>query len=308
MPRKCYVMCGKGGVGKTVCACALGLALSARGHRTLVISTDVISPIGDIFQVDAKSRPVEITSTLHVQDLTREDIISLWKERFGKEVYEVLSSFLPVEEDIVDYIANAPGIDELFTTYYIYDLARSGKYDTIVWDTAPGSGTLHLLRLLKILYTHLIEAESVYGRLLNFLMRARSLVESLRRRESRDPISLIKKWRNLVEEVEQFLKNETEFILITTPEKLSLTVCKNIKRELENFGIKVRKLVINQVIRDISEHIIRKRLENMLETMKLVDSELPEVEIKIEVPALEHDVRGICDVEKLVPYMLELVD
>ncbi len=291
-----------------MCACALGLALASRGHRTLVISTDVVSPIGDIFQVNAKSRPVEVAHNLQVLDLTREDIINLWKIRFGQEVYEVLSSFLPVEKDIVDYIANAPGIDELFAIYYIYDLARSGKYDIIVWDTAPGAGTLHLLRLLKIFYTHLIEAESVYGKLLNFLMKARSLVDSLKRKEPRDPISLIKKWRSLIEEIELFLKNETEFILITTPEKLSITICKNIKKELESFGIKVRKLVINQVVKELSEEIIRRKYESMLKTMRVIYSELPEVEVRVEIPALEHDICTVDDVRRLVPYVSRLVD
>jgi len=76
-------------------------------------------------------------------------VVEMWKDRFGDEVYELISSFLPVEEEIIEYVAGAPGIDEEFALSYVYDLYVSGEYDVIVWDTAPAGGTLALLKLAR---------------------------------------------------------------------------------------------------------------------------------------------------------------
>jgi len=59
----------------------------------------------------------------------------------------VVSSFLPVGEEVLQYISGAPGISEEFALSYIYDFYVGGEYDLIVWDTAPAGGTLSLLKL-----------------------------------------------------------------------------------------------------------------------------------------------------------------
>lgn len=36
-------------------------------------------------------------------------VLAKWKERFGDEIYEVISSFANVDYDFVDYVGTAPG-------------------------------------------------------------------------------------------------------------------------------------------------------------------------------------------------------
>jgi len=41
---------------------------------------------------------------LDIVELTRKTVLRLWREKFADEIYAVLSSFLPVEKNIIDYI------------------------------------------------------------------------------------------------------------------------------------------------------------------------------------------------------------
>ena len=146
---KIAMFCGKGGVGKTTSSSATAIHFALKGYRTLLISTDPAPSLSDILEVDVGGEitPLESVQGLHAVELDYDKIVELWKEKYGDEVYEVVTSFLPVEEEIIDYIAGAPGIDQEFALSYVYDLYMDGEYDIIIWDTAPSGGTLALLNL-----------------------------------------------------------------------------------------------------------------------------------------------------------------
>ncbi|HDI53239.1 MAG TPA: ArsA family ATPase, partial [Candidatus Bathyarchaeota archaeon] len=160
------MFCGKGGVGKTTAASATALHFARRGLKTLLISTDPTPSLSDILErnVSGSITPIEEVPGLEAVELDYETVIDMWKKRFGREVYEVVSSFLPVDEEIIEYVAGAPGIDEEFALSYVYDLYRSGRYDLIVWDTAPAGGTLSLIKLEEKFYRHLGDAARLYVR------------------------------------------------------------------------------------------------------------------------------------------------
>ena len=59
---------GKGGVGKTSIAAATAIACARRGHRTIVLSTDIAHSLGDAFGVDLGPTPLEIAPNLWAQE------------------------------------------------------------------------------------------------------------------------------------------------------------------------------------------------------------------------------------------------
>ncbi len=133
---KLVMVGGKGGVGKTTCASAIALKLAMDGKRVLVISSDPTPSLSDIFEVPIGSEEVKITEkyALYGLEIASDVVLAKWKERFGDEIYEVISTFANVDYDFVDYVGTAPGIEEEYMLSFIIELVESDKYDIVVWD------------------------------------------------------------------------------------------------------------------------------------------------------------------------------
>src|SRR3989304_4100612 len=145
-PKRLIMIGGKGGVGKTTCASAIALHFSLQGKRTLIISSDPTPSLSDIFEMEIGDRetPIKNTKDLFGIEISSDVVLKKWKERFGPEIYEVVSSFTSLDYDFVDYIGGAPGIEEEYMLNYILELVESGQYELVVWDTAPAGHTLRL--------------------------------------------------------------------------------------------------------------------------------------------------------------------
>jgi arsenite/tail-anchored protein-transporting ATPase len=224
---------GKGGVGKTTLSTASAL-LCMQNRRTLLLSTDPAGSLGEIFGRDFTEEIVSVAPQLDVVELSRKTVIKLWHNQFAGDIFSVLSSFLPVEKDILDYIEGAPGIDEEFMLSYLLNARQSGKYDIIIWDAAPTSTTLKLLELQKIFYTHLTEAQKIYLKFRGFFKDA-------------NPVELIAKWRQLTQEVIEMLKGETSAWIVANPERLPVEQALMIASSLADFGITVNGYVMNKL-------------------------------------------------------------
>jgi len=233
---------GKGGVGKTTCAAALATNLSEE-KSVLLITNDPTPTLSDILETNLSAEPSKVPgyTNLYAAEIDEEAVIDMWKSRFGEEVYYVLSSFLPVERDIIDYIARAPGISDQFMLYVIYELWRSDRYDLIIWDTPASSGSLRLLRLEREMYSHLSDAVKMYLRLKGFLNKIR--------RGEGDPLTLINEWKLLAENIFAMLSNpDHELNLVTIPEKMAFQVTNRLHSELREMGINTSRVIVNMVL------------------------------------------------------------
>src|SRR5512136_956289 len=155
---------GKGGVGKTTCASAIALHFSLQGKKTLIISSDPTPSLSDIFEMEIgdQETPIQSVENLYGIEISSEVVLKKWKDRFGPEIYEVVSSFTSLDYDFVDYIGGAPGIEEEYMLSYILELVESDQYDLVVWDTAPAGHTLRLLHLPQLFLRHLEAATKFY--------------------------------------------------------------------------------------------------------------------------------------------------
>ena len=158
---------GKGGVGKTTCAGATALHYALNGEKTLVISTDPTPSLSHIFEVQDKKKPVKVLENLYLAELGIAEVKQMWDKKFGREVYEVFSSFVAVNyTDFVDFMSSIlPGLSDEFMVDYIKELSKSGEYRQIVWDTAPLGQTLGLLKTPGMLREHLKPAPRIYSQL-----------------------------------------------------------------------------------------------------------------------------------------------
>jgi len=296
------MFCGKGGVGKTTSASATALHFARMGLRTLLISSDPTPSLSDILEVDVRGKitSIEAAPGLDVVELDFDTVVEMWKEKFGKEVYEVISSFLPVDEEIIEYVANAPGIDQEFALSYIYDLYKRGDYDTIVWDTAPAGGTLSLINLQDKFYRHLGDASRLY-------VRVRSALEALTRgRAKRDPLKIIAEWEELAKSVLEMMKDdETKAFLVTIPEALGVNQTQRVAKELERFGINVSGVIVNYVLTQeaASSEFNRRRREMQIKYIETIEDLYGGAMRVVLMPLLPFEVKGIeaiGEVEKLL--------
>ncbi|MBA7716869.1 hypothetical protein ES703_125951 [subsurface metagenome] len=142
-----YMFAGKGGVGKTTCAATTALHHASLGEETLAISTDATPSLAHIFEVSDKKKPTKILDSLYINELGLDEVEQMWDRKFGREVYEVFSSFVSIDYDsFVEFMTSMlPGLSEEFMVDYIREIKKSGEYQAIIWDTAPLGQTLALL-------------------------------------------------------------------------------------------------------------------------------------------------------------------
>jgi len=232
--RALTLITGKGGVGKTTVASALALELSRRGKEVLLVSTDPSGALAQIFPgVGDEVR--RVAKGLSVVELTRRAVLARWRRRFGEEIYQVVSSLLPLERDVLDYIEGVPGIEQEFMLSYLLEAANSGEYAQIVWDAAPTAATLSLLEAQRLFYSHLTQAHKLYLKLRGYLKGA-------------DPSQLIEGWRRLTLDILEMLRTRSEAWVVAQPERLPVVQGLELMQALREFGIPLGKAVLNRFL------------------------------------------------------------
>ena len=163
LERKLVVVTGKGGVGKTTIACALGLAAAERGLRTIVVELGEQRRLPALL-ADASRREngrspkesdagEETSLGEHLWSVTIDPDRALleWLQALGGRVP---GRVLAGSGTFQYFAAAAPGAKELVSMVKIWELTRgderwrrrAGRYDLVVLD-APATG--HALGLLR---------------------------------------------------------------------------------------------------------------------------------------------------------------
>ncbi len=149
--RKLLVITGKGGVGKTTIASALGLLAARRGRRTIVVEVGEESRLPRLFGVTAPRPGVEcrLEERLSSISIDPDRALAEWLQVLGGRVSgRVLASSGTFQY----FAAAAPGAKELVTMTKIWRLlgeeaprSRARAHELVVLD-APATG--HALGLL----------------------------------------------------------------------------------------------------------------------------------------------------------------
>src|ERR1700680_1719383 len=117
------VVTGKGGVGKTALACALGSSLAAAGKRTLVLEVDPRDNVHQMFGIPPSGgQVVPAAPRLWAQNLKPSEVLdAIVRERLRMRVLarRVLAS--PIYEH---FSAGAPGLKELAILGHALRLVR----------------------------------------------------------------------------------------------------------------------------------------------------------------------------------------
>ena len=149
-PPRFLFFTGKGGVGKTSVACATAVTLASLERRVLLVSTDPASNLGQVFGITIGNRITEIASVpgLAALEIDPEQAADAYRER----IIDSVRGLLP-EAEIAGITESLSGsctteiasFDEF--TQLLTDDAAYGRYDHVVFDTAPTGHTIRLLQL-----------------------------------------------------------------------------------------------------------------------------------------------------------------
>ena len=175
---------------------------------------------------------------------------------------------------------------------YIRELSRENQYSKIIWDTAPLGQTLGLLQMPAMLGRHLKTAPRIYSRL-KF------------GKESKKPIlDIIKDWERLSSDDIEFLKDEVRFIMVTIPEALAVRQLDKVLREFEKYGLKIERLIINNVIKDEGSEFLITKAEQQREYIKMLHDTYSDMKI-VEIPMFPREIKGVDRLKDIGEYLLE---
>ncbi|HYI99199.1 MAG TPA: ArsA family ATPase [Thermoleophilaceae bacterium] len=152
LDRRLVFVTGKGGVGKTTVAAALGLAAARAGRRTLVCEVADQERIAAVFGVPAAGfSEVEVEPGLSAFSVNPDDAIEEWLRYQLRS--RTLAGLLGSSRVFQYLAAAAPGLAEMVTIGKLWELAQlerktpsAAPYDLVIVD-APATG--HGLALLR---------------------------------------------------------------------------------------------------------------------------------------------------------------
>ena len=251
--RQLILVGGKGGVGKTTVAAAIGWALASRypDKNIRLISIDPAHSLGDAFGAKLEHEPTQITTNLSGQEINADIVLEQFRNDYLWELAEMMSGEGPeagavkiayTPEAWRQIVAQAlPGIDEMLSLITVMDLLNRKQQDLIILDTAP---TGHLLRFLEMpsaladwlawIFKLWMKYQNVLGRV-DFMGRLRNL-------------------RQQVVQAQKKLKdpNHTEFIGVIQAQAAIIAEQVRLTESLQNMGVPQRYIVHNRYSQDNS--------------------------------------------------------
>ena len=300
-PKRLIMIGGKGGVGKTTCASAIALHFALQGKKTLIISSDPTPSLSDIFEMEIGDRetPIKGLANLWGIEISSEVVLKKWKERFGPEIYEVVSSFASLDYDFVDYVGGAPGIEEEYMLNYILELVESGQYELVIWDTAPAGHTLRLLHLPQIFLRHLEAATKFYMNLYSYFEKLKENIKFKKGKKSL--LEIISGWEGLAEKVVNFIRDpeKTEFVVVTIPEALGVKQTERILKDFDEYQLKVNHLIVNYVIQEADCEFHRVRREMQQGYIGILKNQYSDRIQLIEVGLSAREIKGVERIKKV---------
>ncbi len=245
-------MGGKGGVGKTTTSSALSTQL-AFSRKVLLISTDPAHSLSDAFRMQFTGEPQQVSGIPNLE------VMEVNPQKFLKDEIQdwaFLAESAGVDDlankihDFQDWLSGVPGVDEATALSSVIDLVESGKYDTIVFDTAPTGHTLKLLQLPDIMQAGLSKLESWQASIWGYweMVKGQGQAVDVKKEVARR----IRQYKFGIERVGRMLKDgkRTKFVVVCIAEYLSISETRRLLSELERHQVCASNVVVNQLVKE----------------------------------------------------------
>jgi len=241
---------GKGGVGKTTTSSALAAQL-AYSRKVLLISTDPAHSLSDAFRMEFDSTPRRIPgiANLEVMEVNPTKVL---KDELGEwfKLAEAagINDLVGKISEFQEFLSSLPGIDEATALSSVITLVESGKYDTIVFDTAPTGHTLKLLQLPKVMQAGLEKLESWQSTMWNYweMIKGQGSAVDVKKEVAKR----IRSYKHGIERVGMMLRDSkrTKFVVVCIAEYLSISETRRLLQELKRHEVAASNVIVNQLI------------------------------------------------------------
>jgi arsenite-transporting ATPase len=241
---------GKGGVGKTTTSAATAAIAAARGHKTLVLSTDPAHSLGDVFATALGPEPTEIQNGLFGQQVDAQRAFETsWRtvQDYLREVLEQ-GGVDPLEAEELTVL---PGAEEVLALLELRGQVAAGRWDVVVVDCAPTGETLRLLALPEALQWWMRRVYPTDRRVMRTVRPVLSHLAGL----PFPPDSVFAAAQRLTDdlgEVRDLLTDptSTSIRLVLTPEAMVVAEARRTLTSLSLYGYRVDGVVANRVFPD----------------------------------------------------------
>lgn len=281
---------GKGGVGKTTCASGAGLYL-AKDFKTLLISTDPAHSLSDNLGevVGSEIKEVKGIKNLSALEISAEKALSKFKIRYKEQIRKILGTSTYLDEEDIDSIFDLPipGIDEVMGFKTIVDLIEEGKFDKYIVDTAPTGHALRLLTLPELL-------DDWIKVMAKMRWKYRYMVETFSGKYNPDEgDDFLVEMKKTVNRIEGLLRDgkASEFIAVTIPEDMAILETERLVKNLNKYGLKVKQLVVNNVLELRDCDFCRERSNAQEEYVKQIKRKFSQLNTTI-IPLQPREVKG----------------
>jgi arsenite/tail-anchored protein-transporting ATPase len=248
--------------------------MAAQGHNVALISTDPAHSLGDAIDMNLAGGELmdcplvgvpPSTGSLSVLEVDPSQSISQFKGVVDKLIGggddESGSGVRNTLKDLEEVFDTLPaGTDEVVALAKVINLVKKGGYDRIVIDTAPTGHTLRMLStpgfLAELMDRLLAIAEKVNSNAAVKMLVAGSAKSDEIETAAITAKSTLLSFQMQMYDLEDLFSDpfQTEFIIVTVPTELavreSTRLLNDLTFEAPDMPIKVRNVVVNQVLKD----------------------------------------------------------
>ena len=291
---------GKGGVGKTTTSSAIATLL-AQHRRVLLVSTDPAHSLRDAWRTPFSNEPKTIQfanddgtcggGSLDIMEVDPQESmqgeLAEWaqvsEEMFGSQNNKNSSNSSGTNNDsnenqsdewmtrinqFQEWLSGIPGIDEATALSTAIRHIESGRYDLIVFDTAPTGHTLKLLALPAILEQGIDKLQSWQATFWGYWQAFRSVTgnaQAAKQANLKQHVTdKLTKYKRDIQKVAMMLQDQqrTRFVAVCLAEYLSVSETQRLLQELAKHKVVASHIVVNQLV-----------VEDALTTQQLADLE-----------------------------------
>lgn len=263
---------GKGGVGKTTSSSAIAsLFATVCNKRVLLVSTDPAHSLGDAWRTTFSNVPTSPMANLDVMEIdpkdTMDEELGTWVQ-YAKEFDGSSSGSDPDSSDskmmkqissFQEWLSGIPGIDEATALSAAISYIESGRYDLIVFDTAPTGHTLKLLALPDILEKGIDKLQSWQTTLWGYwdIFKGVTTGTGASAKNKTDIKAKVSQkltdYKHSIQKVATMLQDRqrTRFVVVCIAEFLSVSETQRLLQELVLNKVRASHVIVNQlVVRD----------------------------------------------------------